>query len=105
MLTCVKVERSGTYSERVTPTSGFIKKWAILGLNMASFAIRKQGGIGKENSLKIKSLKSTNKVGKIVPIHYFQLNFEKRNKFQNFSKLKKKTVDCTGQVSDRECSV
>ena len=69
---------------------------------MASFAIRKQGGIGKENSLKIKSLKSTNKVGKIVPIHYFQLNFEKRNKFQNFSKLKKK--QSTAQVKFRTAS-
>ena len=43
VLTCVKVERSDIYSEGITPTSGFIKKWAVLGLKMASFTIRNKG--------------------------------------------------------------
>ena len=38
VLICVKVERSGVFSEGVTSTTGFAKKWANLSLNVPKLA-------------------------------------------------------------------
>ena len=48
MLICVKVERSGLFSEGVTPTTCFAKNGADLSLNTVFFAVNKNGVIGEK---------------------------------------------------------
>ena len=48
MLICVKVERSGVFSEGVTPTTCFSNNGIDLNSNTVFFAENKNGVIGEE---------------------------------------------------------